>query len=383
MCDADLDAVGSLVGKSLVRRDGERFVMLQTIREYALERLDASGEGDAMRDRHGAFFEERVADAFADRFAREAELADELEADHDNLRAALDRMATTDAGRRLRMVGMLGWFWHAHSHLSEGRACLEEAIATATGPDEDRARALGATGSLAGYQGDVRTGRPLMDEAIAIWRAAGMEQEIALALFDLGWAYFLTDDDPSARGCFEESLEIQRRLGVPALVNRAQLGLLQILVSQGELEEVPGLAAEAIELSRSLDDAWAEHFAHHFLADRALMEGDFEGAAGSYALSLDAAARSGDEVEMCAELQGVAMVSAGLGKAERALRIAGAADAHLTALGVKESIVFWTRLTERFIGMARETLGVEADAAWEAGRRLDLRAAVAEALTSG
>lgn len=77
------------------------------------------------------------------------------------------------------------------------------------------------------------------------------------------------------------------------------------------------------------------------------------------------------------------MVSAGLGKAERALRIAGAADAHLTALGVKESIVFWTRLTERFIGMARETLGVEADAAWEAGRRLDLRAAVAEALTSG
>ena len=385
VCDADLDTLGSLVDKSLVRRDGERFVMLETIREYALERLGASGEEDTMSDRHAAFFEDRVADAFAERLAREAELADELEADHDNLRAALDRVAATDPGRQLRLAGMLGWFWHVHSHLSEGRARLAKVLAAATGNDEDRARALGAAGSLAGYQGDVTTARSLVDEAIAIWRAAGEEQGIALALFDLGWAYFLDGDDSSARRCWEESLELQRQLGNPALVNRAQLGLLQILVSQGELETVPSLAGEAIELSRSLGDAWAEHFAHHFLADRALIEGDFEAAMASYALSLDAAARSGDEVETCYELQGVAMTLAGMGQAERALRIAGAADMQLRSLGIpqSESVAFWKDLLERFIGMAREALGAEADAAWEAGRRLDLRAAVAEALASG
>ena len=382
VCDADLDTLGSLVDKSLVRRDGERFVMLETVRDYALERLGASGEEDTLRDRHASFFEDRVSDAFVKRFAREAELADELEAEHDNLRAALDRLAATDPARQLRLAGMLGWFWHMHSHLSEGRTRLAEALVSATGPEEDRARALGAAGSLAGYQGDVTAGRPLVDEAIAIWRAAGQEQDIALALFDLGWAYFLDGDDSSARSCWEESLELQRRLGNPALVNRGQLGLLQILVSQGELDAVPSLASEAIALSRSLGDPWAEHFAHHFLADRALIEGDFEAAMASYALSLDAAARSGDDAETCYELQGVAMTLAGLGQPERALRIAGAADKQLRALGIPndDSVAFWKVLLDRFIGKARDDLGAEADAAWEAGRRLDLRGAVAEAL---
>ena len=91
--------------------------------------------------------------------------------------------------------------------------------------------------------------------------AGNAEQDIAIALFDLGWAYFFDGDNDSARRCMEESLELQRRLGNPALINRAQLGLLQMLVAQGELEDVPRLANEAIELSRSLGDAWAEHFA--------------------------------------------------------------------------------------------------------------------------
>jgi hypothetical protein len=184
----------------------------------------------------------------------------------------------------------------------------------------------------------------------------------------------------------EESLELLRPLGNPALVNRAQLGLLQMLVAEGELDDVPRLVEEALELSRSLGDTWAEHFGYHFLADMALMEDAFEVAARWYSLSLDAAARSGDALETCFELQGVAMSSAGLGYAERALRIAGAADAKLHALGLQDSVAFWDALIERFIGMARETLGADADAAWEAGRRLDLRAAVAEALadpTSG
>ena len=383
VCDADLDTLGSLVDQSLVRREGDRFVMLETIHEYALERLGASGETDTLRDRHAEFFEGRAADAYAERIAREAELADELEADHDNLRAALDRLAATDPRRQLRLAGMLGWFWHAHSHLLEGRARLAKALAASSEPQEDRARALAGAGALAGYQGDGTVARPLIDEAIAIWREIGAEQDIAIALFDLGWAYFFDGDNDAARRCMEESLELHRGLGNPALINRAQVGLLQMLVAQNQLEDVPRLANEAIELSRSLGDTWAEHFAYHFLADLALMQGDFEAAASWYGLSLEAAANSGDEVETCYELQGVAMASAGLGRSERALRIAGAADALLHALGVQDSVAFWLELIERFIGMARDALGADADAAWDAGRRLDLRAAVAEALASG
>jgi len=380
VCDADLDALGSLVDKSLVRRAGERFLMLQTIREYALDRLDASGEAGTMRDRHAEHFERHVADAFAKHLESEAELADGLETDHDNVRAALDHVAATDPTRQLRMAGMLGWFWHAHSHLSEGRARLADALVAASEPAEDRARAAGAAGALAGYQGDLEAARSLVDEAVEIWRAIGAEQEVAIALFDLGWAYFFGGDNASARRCMEQSLQLQQALGNPALVNRAQLGLLQMLVAEGELDDVPRLVDEALELSRSLGDSWAEHFGYHFLADMALMEGEFETALGWYSRSLDAAARSGDAVETCAELQGIAMASAGLGRAERALRLAAAAEAQLDALGVRDSVAFWDALMNRFISMAREALGAEADAAWQAGRRIDLLDAVAEAM---
>ena len=121
--------VGSLVDKSLVRRDGERYAMLETIRGYALDRLDLSGEEPTLRDRHAAFFERLAAAAHAGPVSRRAARADELEREHDNLRAALDYLRFKDPRRLLRMAGQLGWFWHAHSHLAEGRRRMAEALA--------------------------------------------------------------------------------------------------------------------------------------------------------------------------------------------------------------------------------------------------------------
>ena len=382
VCDADLDTLGSLVDKSLVRRDGERYAMLETIRGYALDQLKLSGEEAAFRDRHAGFFEQLTAAAHAEPIARRAGRADELEREHDNLRAALDRLGATDPDRRLRMAGQLGWFWHAHSHLAEGRRRLAEALAGRAEPDEDRARALSAAGALAGYHGDLVSGRPMFDEAIDIWRELGRERDLALTLFDLAWGCFFVDDVATGRRCMQESLAISRRLEEPALVNRSQLGLLQVLVSLGELESVPSLCAEARELSRSLGDPWAEHFADHYLADCALIQGDCSTAAAHYARSLDAAARSGDKIETCFELQGVAMASAGLGRPERALRIGGAAAAQLRSLGHQFVVPFWTALLDRYLGQARAALGAEAEAAWQAGERLPFEAAVAEASSS-
>ncbi len=177
----------------------------------------------------------------------------------------------------------------------------------------------------------------------------------------------------------EESLEIGRCLNDRVLVNRSQLGLLQVLVVLGELETVPSLCAEARELSQILGDRWAEHFADHFLADCALMQGEYTTAAAHYALSLQAAVQSGDRIESCFELQGVAMASAGLGQSERALRLAGAADAQLRSLGHVFEVPFWTALLDRYIGLARSDLGTEAETSWQAGQRMSFEAAIAEA----
>jgi predicted ATPase/class 3 adenylate cyclase len=380
VCDADLDDVGSLVGKSLVRRDDQRFTMLQVIREYALARLRSAGAATTRQDHHAAYFETLVSAAFAQRFEREAEWADELEAEHDNIRASLDHLAATEPARRLRMTGMLGWFWRAHSHLSEGRSQLDAALAASPGDGEDRAVALGAAGALAGYQGDLAAAKAQVEEAVSTWRAMGAQQEVAGALFDLGWANFFGGDNGAARQCMEGCLRLQRELGNPALVNRAQLGLLQMLVADGELDDVPSLVEEALQLSRELGDTWAEHFGYHFLADMALMKGEFSTAAHWYWLSLRAAARSGDAVETCFELQGMAMSLAGLGESDLSLRLASAALAQLAALGVQDSVEFWDNLLEQFTEMARDALGDRADAVWTAGRALSLNDAVDSAL---
>ena len=379
VCDADIDTLGSLVDKSLVRRDGERYTMLETIRGYALDRLALLGDEAGLRDRHAAVFEQLAAAAHADHATHQAERADALEREHDNLRAALDRLGGTAPDRRLRMAGSLGWFWHAHSHLAEGRARLAEALTGRTERDEARACALSAAGALAGYSGQLAAGQPLFDEAIGIWRELGREREAAQTIFDQGWACFFVDDAANCRRCMEQSLEIGRRLNDRVLVNRSQLGLLQVLVVLGELETVPSLCAEARELSRILGDRWAEHFADHFLADCALMQGDYTTAAAHYALSLQAAVQSGDRIESCFELQGVAMASAGLGQSERALRLAGAADAQLRSLGHVFEVPFWTVLLDRYIGLARSDLGTEAETSWQAGRRMSFEAAIAEA----
>jgi len=385
ICEADLDTIASLVDKSLVRREGDRFRLLETVREFALERLADMAGADALRDRHAAAYERMAEEAFAERHRQQERMAATLEADHDNLRAALDWLSSADPARALRLAGALGWFWHVHSHLAEGRSRLAAALAqgSTAASAQDRALALSASAELAAWQGDVAAAAPLAAEAVGEWRALGREQEVALTLHDMGWGYFFGGDVSSARRQMEESLRIQRTLGDPLLVNRAQLGLLQVLVAMGELDDVKRLGPEALALSQRLGDVWYEHFAHHFLADCALMEGDHAGARDRYRRSLAVAWRSGDRAETCYEMQGMAMAAAGLGEPERALRLAGAADAQLHELGVEYAVAFWTRLIEEHMNRSRLALGDEAaELAWRAGASLPLERAVDEALAA-
>jgi len=200
---------------------------------------------------------------------------------------------------------------------------------------------------------------------------------VALTRHELGWAYFFAGDDASARTQMEESLRIQATIGDELLTNRAQLGLLQVLVAMGELDEVKRLGQQALELSQKLGDVYYEHFAHHFLADCSLMEGRYEDARDGYRRSLDAAWRSGDRVETTYEIQGSAMAAAGLGQPELALRLSAAADASLAALGVEHLVEFWSRLNDDHVARARAQIGAQrADAAWQEGREIPLERAV-------
>ncbi|MFN2419539.1 MAG: adenylate/guanylate cyclase domain-containing protein [Candidatus Limnocylindria bacterium] len=385
VCDADLDVLGSLVDRSLVRRDGDRFGMLSTIRDYAAERLAERGESAAVRERHAACFEALADHAYAERHRQSATMAYELALDHDDLRDALDWLSQTDPRRFSRLAGALGWFWHAHSHFVEGRARVEAALAIIpANAGEDRARLLSAATELAAWQGDSVAAERFGMQAAEAWRALDRNVEVGLVLYDLGWGHFFAGEDDAARQRLEASLEIHESHGDSLLTNRAQLGLLQVLVAVGDVATVKRIGLEALAMSQALGDRWSEHFAHHFLGDCAVIEGDVPEAERRYRLSLVAAWETGDQVETCYELQGMAMAAAGAGNATRALRLASAAEAKIGKLGVEGIPPFWVALVDRHVATARAQLGDEqADEAWAAGSELSLREAVDEALGAG
>ena len=382
ICGDVLDPLATLVDHSLLRRSGERFAMLETIREFAKNSLAESAEEADLRERHAAYFTALAETAYAGRLVAETRWADSLESELDNQRAALDWIAP-DAARSLQLAGALGWFFHLHSHLAEGRERLTVALAHPGGDPRHRARALTAAGTIAGWTGDLGSAREPLESAIALWRELDEPVETALAIEALGWVLFACGEDAESLRRFEEALELQRHIGKPLLVNRALVGVCQLLVALGDTDAAEPRANELLELGRRENDVRSEHFAHHFLADCALIRGDSATADERYRLSLQAALPLGDAIETSFEIQGLGMAAAGLGYPERALRLGGAAVAIWEEKGAAIDVPFWLALLDKWFTHARESLpAAEGSDAWEAGRSLSFERAVEEALES-
>ena len=176
----------SLVANDAISERVVRYRLLETLRDYAHERLIEAGEETVVREAHLAHFLAEADRAYAERVDHADEWLTRLELDHDNFRAALDRSRQNSDGTELRLAGSLGWFWEFHSHRTEGRARLEEAITRSEGTSPARARALWSAGALAIWQGDIPTALRLQEEGLAMWQQLGDLFEVALALWNLG-----------------------------------------------------------------------------------------------------------------------------------------------------------------------------------------------------
>jgi predicted ATPase/class 3 adenylate cyclase len=260
-----LELLVSLVDKSLLRQtedaDGEpRFWMLETIREYAAERLDAAATSATLRGRHLRWFL-----ALAERFdaelrGHEQGLAlDRLEAENDNFRAAL-RFALDDAQatEALRLVGALGSFWRLRGYVSEGRAWAAAALSLG-GPAEpsDRGRALQEAGNLALHQSDHATADASLSEALLVARrigdAEGETRCLALRAFSM-----------SARGVHseahelaEQAVSVARERTGPATLAQVLRVLGSVYVEWGRSDEAQSVFEESLQLLDGLDDALA------------------------------------------------------------------------------------------------------------------------------
>jgi hypothetical protein len=248
-----VDAVSSLHDKSLLRRAGPtgsglRVSMLETLREYGLERLEASGDAGAVRRRHAEFFA-TVAEGVADRLSGpdQTALIAALDRDLDNVRAAIQW--AVDAGEPatgLRLATALELFWVFGNHLPEGRSHLHVLLAVPA-PDLSlavRARATGAAASLAVWQSDYPASVPLAEESLRLFRQLGDLAGVASQLVSLGYASIVRDP-VSARRLFNESIETWDAIGRPPATGQSLIGLAMPEMQSREVDEAARHLEEA------------------------------------------------------------------------------------------------------------------------------------------
>jgi predicted ATPase len=379
---ADVAGLQSLLDKSLLRRTGERFWMLETIREYARELLEGSSEGDTVRRRHADHYIALGELAYTERFDRGLTWARRLEAEHDNLRAALDHLQDRDRHRYLQLAGALGWFWMARSHYAEGARRLEDALASNTEDGQLTARVLTYLGTVDAARGRSRAALSRLEQAIALWDTVGDDTESTAARDELGWALYEGGEESRALELFHQNLELARRLDHHALVNRSLAGVCQMLVVTGQFERAEPLALELHASMRDSEDVVYMCAADHYLADCAMHRRDYTLAEQHRLSALETALTSEFVMQQAMEILGLALTAAGLGQDEDALRLEGAVDAKWKELGVSSfALPFFEAWRERDLGAARARLGEpRANTAFDEGRAMTWDQAVELAL---
>jgi predicted ATPase/DNA-binding winged helix-turn-helix (wHTH) protein/Tfp pilus assembly protein PilF len=413
----------ALVEQSLLvaDEDGDRYRMLETVREYAREKLNASASADTFRTQHRDYFL-ALAEEAEPKLMGEEQTAwlRRLEGEHENLRASLD-WSLMDAGSSgsLRLCGALARFWHTRGHFSEGRELCARVLDNpgARKRTAARAKVLNAAGGLAHLQGDYPAARTWYEERLSIARELGTKTGIASALTNLGSVVRAQGDIPIARAMYEEALAFREELADRALIAGLLNNLGTLVRELGDFSDARAMYEESLAIKRELGDKQgiantlnnlglvASAQGESALA-RALYEeslaikrelGDRRGIANSLtnlageALEQGefASARTLDEesLAICRELEfrrgitnsleGLASVDAALGNSLRAATVWGAAERLRTEVGAPLVPLEQLRYDRR-VAAVRGMLGDDAafDRAWQEGRSLTIEKAI-------
>jgi predicted ATPase/DNA-binding XRE family transcriptional regulator len=386
-----LKLLGRLVEQSLVSVEpgagaGEvRYGMLEPVRQYALARLQESGEEEQIRARHAAYFGDLAMRAGPElKGANQVVWLERLAREHDNLRAALSWLLGRGEAER---VAWIGWeihrFWSVRGHTGEGRRWMERALVR---PDHlshgARARALYVVSMLSYVRGEVDRTVEAVEESIAASRAAGDSEALATALQGRGLTALSGGALDAAEKPLREALAMFREQDDRSGASLGLVGLAQVELARGDPNRAAGLLAEAEGLSRSAGDWFTLTAALSSKALGSRLGGDEARTAALLRESVGLAGNLGDAWHVVYGATGLAGVAARQGRAEYAARLFGAVEALCETMGVDVPSPAWRALNERDLARAREQLDAGTfDAAWAEGRAMTLEKVVAEALT--
>ena len=387
VAEADLDTLQSLVDKSLVRRRADRFVMLETIREFAAEALEASGEADDLRRRHADFFVALAHEAEPHLRLDEIEWLDRLEAEQDNLRAVLDRLETAgDTQDVLDLAGALQRFWYLKAHPAEGRRRYERALAADSRPTAARAKALRGASVMALNLGGsgLAQAKAWAEEALALDRQLGDAWGAAYSTMMIGNA--LGDEQErnlaAAVPMLEAAMGAFEKLGDPLYTLMCMFNLGWMVDELGDRARGKALHEDSLRRARAIGNARMEAGALTQLAFYARDEGRLEESQRLYRQAIKIEHARGQLQDVGMDLSRLASVVVRGGRAREAAQLLGASAPIAESIGSQTP--WWAaRRDEETIALLREHLSqAELDAAVEEGRRLTVDEAVALALGS-
>jgi tetratricopeptide (TPR) repeat protein len=316
-----------LVNKSLVVADREqgqetRYRLLETIRQYALERLAASGEADAIRRQHLNHYLALVEQAGPELDgAQPRAWLDRLRQDYDNLQAALGWIIEQDAAELgLRLVRTLEGFWFLAGYISEGVRWATALVAQArpAWPVELRARVLHVAGFMVFHHGDYATARGLLEECEAIYRQLGDKRSLPPILTTLGRVLLFRGEQARARVMLEECTALCREIGDHSWLAASLLARATVAIDRADYRAAHAFTEQSLSIYQTLVDPWGIAQTVNYLGDIARCEGDYKQAAAHYQESLTLFQAQGIQVEIAAVLHNLGYVALAQGDPQRA-----------------------------------------------------------------
>jgi tetratricopeptide (TPR) repeat protein len=356
--------------------------MLQTIRDFAAERLEESGEAHLIRDRHVNAYIALAQQAQQHLFGpRRKEWLDRLEDDNDNFRAALDwTVASGDARSAMELSAGLWRFWQMRGHLHEGRRRVVGVLAMRNSGEfpKERLAALEAAGGLAYWQADMQVAQRFYDECLELTRKLGDDRALANALYNAAFPRVVSRAAiAEARPMLEEALPLYRKIDDQTGVARVLWGIGNALFFAKEYADARPVLEEAVALNRKLDDQFGLGWSIHTLGLVTFNLGDFQRARASWLEAVHLFAAAGDVPGMVLQLDNLSALARHDGDFLRAGRLWAAASAHQVSSGTGLGRL----LREEEARSGREGLNdEEAARVWAEGQAMSLDQAVAYAV---
>ncbi len=381
-----LDAIDELLDQSLLHRSERapqpRYAMLETVRAFADEKLSVSTDFAPIHQAH------------ADRFAQltgclqrppvwpDGDLLVRLDADFDNVRAALDWLQNRDPMRAMLMAAQLTTYWSLRGHFGEGRQRLGDLLSRCSGPSRERIAGLNAAGWLAVDQGDLGLSSSLLTESLELSRAIGDRVGEGTALVNRGRARLGGQDIEAGGADVAGALAVftEVRDGVGVAVALMFSGLAPLFT--GQVESACSIFARCVGHCEQLGLRALRARAQQLLGVARLLAGDAEGARAALQEGVPVVVAFGDRFGIVVGIGALTKLAAATDRPRLALRLVGVLDefAEVNQVVPPQPL---RELTDRFLTTARAAAGDLVGSLRAEGRRLDLGEAVAEALTEG